>query len=406
MIVAPEATPTQRRPLPRSYLAWLGGSLTSQIGSAAMLFALTWAATEHGGRIAGLVLAAVVAPRVLFLLVGGVVGDRAGARAVMLTCDAAMVGVAVTVAVLADAIGTPVALLLIAGVLTGVNDAFYLPSSGSMSRRMVEPEQVGRAVALRSGGKQLVTTFGAPVGGGLVAFGGLATAAWVDAGTFLVSLVVLALIRPRFTPPEPAATGQFLRDTVDGVRVTFRVPGLGMVLLLVAGAAGVVMPVNSLLVPLLARQNDWGAGAAGIVVGAFGFGTMVVMLLVARAGTHGRPGVLACGGCLVVAFGMAVVGLAPSLPAAVIAAFVAGIGGGVFLSHLTPMLLKAAPESHLARVQAMFSLAQSVAVLVMHTALGSTAQEIGASMTVVLCALVLTFGALTAFASRQIRHLR
>ncbi len=89
-----------------------------------------------------------------------------------------------------------------------------------------------------------------------------------------------------------------------------------------------------------------------------------------------------------------------------VGAFVAGLGGGAFVTHLTPVLLSAAPESHLSRVQAMFSLVQSVSVLVMHTVLGHTAEALGAPTTVVLCALALTLGALAALASQQVRHLR
>ncbi len=132
--------------------------------------------------------------------------------------------------------------------------------------------------------------------------------AWADSGTFLVAFTVLLLVRPRFSPPDTTARGRFLRDTVDGVRVTFRVRGLGMVLLLIAGAAGVMMPINSLLVPLLARDNAWGADAAGIVVGALGAGTVLVTLWVARVDTHRRPGPVACGGCVVMALGVAASG--------------------------------------------------------------------------------------------------
>ncbi|WP_051399623.1 MFS transporter [Haloechinothrix halophila] len=406
MIVVSAPKPAQRNRLPSSYLVWLGGALTSQLGSAAMFFALTWAATAHGGTAAGLVLSSIVAPSVLFVLVGGAVGDRAGARRVMLTCDAVMVIVAVAVAVTAGAIGTPVALLLIAGVLTGVNDAFYYPSSGSMPRRMVEPKHLGRAVALRQSGVHLVRTVGAPVGGALVAFGGLSFVAWVDAGTFLVAFTVLLLIRPRFTPPAPEVRRHIARETLDGVLVVFRTPGLGTVLLLIAAVAGVFLPVGSLLVPLLAREHTWGAHAAGILVGALGLGTVLVTLVVARVGTYRLPGLAASGACAVTGFGVAAIGVAPSLPVAVAGAFVAGAGVGTFVSHLAPVLLSAAPESHLARVQAVFSLIQSVSLLVMSAGLGAIAHALGPVATVGLCATVLTLCAVTGFASRQVRHLR
>ena len=74
--------------LPATYDVWLAGSLVSQLGDAALYFALGWAASAIGGSAAGLVLSAIVLSRTVLLLLGGVVGDRAGARRVMITGDA------------------------------------------------------------------------------------------------------------------------------------------------------------------------------------------------------------------------------------------------------------------------------------------------------------------------------
>ncbi|MET7507654.1 hypothetical protein [Streptomyces albidoflavus] len=79
-----------KEPLPRPYLLWLAGILASLAGNAVFFFALGWAAGAHGGAVAGLVLSAVTLPRVLLLLVGGVVSDRFSARSVLIAGDAAM----------------------------------------------------------------------------------------------------------------------------------------------------------------------------------------------------------------------------------------------------------------------------------------------------------------------------
>ena len=62
-----------------SYLVWLTGAVVSQVGDAALYFALGWAASAHGGPAAGLVLSWIGLPRTVLLLVGGAVGDRLGA---------------------------------------------------------------------------------------------------------------------------------------------------------------------------------------------------------------------------------------------------------------------------------------------------------------------------------------
>jgi hypothetical protein len=52
--------------------------MVSQVGDAALCFALGWAASAHGGQAAGLVLSSIGLPRTVLLLVGGAIGDRLG----------------------------------------------------------------------------------------------------------------------------------------------------------------------------------------------------------------------------------------------------------------------------------------------------------------------------------------
>jgi MFS family permease len=177
-------TSNVRAALPGPFKLWLGGALASQLGDATLYFALGWAASAHGGLAAGWVLSAISLPRTVLLLLGGAVGDRIGARRVMLIGDAVMLVVSGVLAVPAGSIGTPLVLLLVAALIIGANDAFYLPSAGSMPRRLVPGDQLARAAALRQSGSQLITMIGAPIGGVLVAFAGLPVASWVDAATF------------------------------------------------------------------------------------------------------------------------------------------------------------------------------------------------------------------------------
>ncbi|TDC27605.1 MFS transporter, partial [Streptomyces sp. 8K308] len=61
--------------MPRGFLVWLAGTRMSLLGGSALFFGLGWAASEHGGRTAALVLTAVTLPRTVLLLVGGALGD-------------------------------------------------------------------------------------------------------------------------------------------------------------------------------------------------------------------------------------------------------------------------------------------------------------------------------------------
>lgn len=383
-----------RDSLPASYGVWLAGAVISLLGNGALYFALGWTASAEGGRVAALVLTAVNLPRALLLLFGGAISDRFGARRVMIAGDVVMLGACVALALILHLLGTPAWLLVVAGLVVGVVDAFYLPASGSMPRRLVAVEQLPRAMALRQAGGQVVSLVGAPLGSLLVVATGLVGVLLVDALTFGLVLITLVLIRPMVDVPV-AAGGGLLRAAVDGVRVSARHPVLRPALLLTGAFAGFVLPVISLLVPLLARQHAWGARTAGLVVGAHAVGTILVALLVARRGRFGQLGPVSVVGLAVTVAGILVLGLAGGAALAVVGAAVAGAGSGTFVAHIGPLVLAATPDSHLSRVQALLALVQSVTLLVTNNIIGAVSDAAGPVAGCLLCAAVLgTAGAL------------
>lgn len=398
---AAESAPAVR--LPRSFLVWLGGAVVSQLGDAALYFALGWAASARGGSAAGLVLSAVSLPRTVLLLLGGAVGDRLGARRVMITGDSIMLAVAAVLAAVSWRWGTPLALLVTAGLVIGTVDAFYLPSSGSMPRQLVDDSCLPRALALRQSGSQLTSMIGGPAGGGLVALAGFTAASAADSVSFAAVLVSLIVIRPRFTPPDTPRRG-VLRESADGIRVAIRTPGLAALLLLVAGVAGFVIPVTSLLVPLITRHHHWTAAVAGLIVGTQAAGGIVIALAVARRGASARPGLAAALGLVAIAAGELLIGLGPVKAMALAGAVAMGMGIGTFTCNLGPVLMGTAPRSHLARVQALLSLAQSGALLVFNNVLGAIAQAASPAGAMIVCASVISACAVAALLVPAIRR--
>ncbi|MEV6977705.1 MFS transporter [Kitasatospora sp. NPDC093806] len=420
-----------RAALPRPYLLWLAGAQAGALGDAALAFALGWAAAAHGGGAAGLVLTAITVSRTALVLVGGAVADRLGARRVMLAGDAVMLVATLLLAAVAGGWGTPLGLLVAAAVVVGVVDAFYLPASGSMPRRLVDTGQLPRALALRQAGGQLAALLGAPLGGALVALGGLPGAALLDAASFAVVLLVLLRVPVRRdaagdaagvaavdvagarTPERPERPG-LLREAAAGVRSAVRDRLLRAALLLTGAAAGALLPVVALLAPLLARTYGWGAGAAGLVAGGQGAGVLVVAGLLSwrgpgtgagsGAGAGSRAGVGAAAGLCVASAGIALLAWAPGPAAAVAGGVVTGAGSGLFACRIGPLLLGAAPDDQLSRVQALLTLVQSAALVLSTGALGLLADAVGPRTPTALCALATGATGLAALASRVLRR--
>jgi MFS family permease len=347
----------------RSYYGWLAGSTLSVLGDTVLFFALGWAATGIGPQVAALVLTGFTLPRAVLLLLGGVLGDRVGPRRLLLGCSAVVGGCCFLLAAVVGVRGVSTGVLLAAAIVVGTVDAFALPAAGVLPRLFVSDDQLPRAMALRTSATQLVTLAGGPLSGVLVATVGLVGALMVDGATFAVQFVVLLLLRPPYDVPPPAERPSMVRSALDGLRVAAAEPVLRRILLVVALVAAFVLPVTSLCVPLLARSQGWSAGQAGFVVAGNVCGGLLVTVLVARFGTFDRAGTAGGLGCLVAALGIAALTFAPSVPVAVAATVVQGVGIGLFTAHLAPAFVRSTPKSHLTRLQSLLSFAQTVPLI-------------------------------------------
>lgn len=401
------ARPVSARPaLPRVFLVWLVGTRASLFGDAVLYFALGWAASAHGGGMGALVLTAITLPRTLLLLLGGAVGDRFGARRVMITGDVVMLAVTLVLALVGLRLGASPWLLVMVAVVIGTVDAFYLPATGSMPRRLVGKDQLPRALAMQQAGSQIVSLLGAPAGAVLVAAAGLTGAAAADAVTFAIVLVVLVCVRPAFDVERPPRGEGLLAGAVDGVRIAVGDPVLRPALLLTAAAACFLLPVVSLLNPLLAREHGWSAGVAGLVAGGQSLGMIAVALVASRRGTMERIGRGAALGLCVSAPGITAVALADTAAVAVAGGIAVGAGSGIFACHIGPLVLTNIPDTHLARMQALLVLVQSLALVVGNNALGALADAQGATLAAAVCAAGVCAAGIVGLVLKPIRRLR
>jgi len=381
-VTAPPTVSPARVPLSRSYVLWVGAATVSNVGVAALYFALGWAASAHGGSAAGLVITALVGTRTVLLLVGGAVADRVGARAVMIAGDAALLVATAALAVAAAVIGTPLWLLLAAAVVEGAVTAFYLPAEGSMPRHLVGADQVSRAVALRGSGGELADLIGGPLGGVLVAAAGFTVAAALDAASFAPVLIVLLSLRGI----RAVAAGPHQSLWIEaraGVATAAREPLIRSSFVLVALAAGVFVPVGSVLVPLLVRSRGWTAASGGLLLGGLSLGGIAVALVIARTGTAHRPGPVAALGLLIAGLALTALGLAGGLPVSVAVAVLAGAGVALFTAHTFPLILMATPEGFLSRVQSLLSLTQAATLVAAAPLLGVAASTFGPATTLI-----------------------
>ena len=141
-----------------------------------------------------------------------------------------------------------------------------------------------------------------------------------------------------------------------------------------------------------------------MIVGAQAAGALVTGLLIARRASVTRPGLAAARGLAVIAAGELTLGLSPVKAIAALGAVMMGVGTATFVCNLAPVLMGTTPRSHLARIQALLSLAQSGALLIFNNVLGAVAHVAPASGVVITCASIVFGCALVAIAVPTIRR--
>ncbi|MGZ4121567.1 MAG: MFS transporter, partial [Actinomycetota bacterium] len=180
-------------------LFWTGQSV-SVVGDGLFTVALAIQTLRVSSSTAafGFVLAARSVPRVLFVLVGGAVGDRLPKRLSLLATDVERCVVVALIALGAATHSLRLWHLLVMATLFGIGDAFFFPISTAIVPELLPVSLLlpGNALnyASRLFGEDLL---GPATGGVLVAEIGTAWAFGADALSFALSGVCLLAMRPR-----------------------------------------------------------------------------------------------------------------------------------------------------------------------------------------------------------------
>jgi MFS family permease len=143
----------------------------------------------------GYVLAAGTIPLVVFLLAGGVVGDRISRRRLMLMADSLRT-LAELILGLWVLLGHPsVWGFMVLAALMGVGEAFFSPAMTGIVPQLLSEEMLQQGNAINGISSSSGGVVGPAVAGILVALSNSGWAILADAGTYLISVISLALIR-------------------------------------------------------------------------------------------------------------------------------------------------------------------------------------------------------------------
>jgi hypothetical protein len=388
----------------RNFRVFYAGYTTSLLGSAMSSIALTFAVLGSGGTAAdlGYVFAANVFPQVLVMLGGGVLADRVGRRPVMLSTDTARLAVQGTLAAALFAGRPPIWLFVVLGILLSVGEGIFNPALGGLRAEIAPHDKLPDANALLSVAQSATRVAGPAVAGILVALTSPAVVVALDAASFGVSVVTLALIR---VPPVRPARQPPWRDLADGWSVFRSQPWLLLTTVQFALFNLLTWAPYLLLGPILARRYLGGAGAWGVVTACLAGGSVLAGLaLVGRRPK--RPLVVAVAGTFGFALPCLALALRAPLPWVAAAALAAGCGSAIFGTYWTTVMQQRVAPELLSRTTA-FGLTGSYALgSVGYAVIGSVASVVGPARLLVFGAAYAVLSSTVVLALPAIRAVR
>lgn len=336
--------------------------------------------------------------------IGGVLADKVDRRKLMIVCDLARAAICVAFLMVGqDTIWLAYVLLpLLAGFA-----APFDPASSAATPNLVDPPDLPVANALNGSLWGTMLAVGAALGGLISAKFGADAAFLIDAGSFVVSAVLLVSIRRRFAERDPHASEhpgvvEATRETIRFARRDRRVFSLLAVKFGFGAAAGLLA-----LIPVMAIEVfDSGNVGFGILMAARGVGALIGPFLGHRFAGPGHRRLYPAIGLSLAVFGLAymALGWAPSLAIAAVTICVAHLGGGSQWMLSTYGLQVLVPDAIRGRIFGFDYMLVTLSLSVSAVIASALADVIGAPTTVtILGGVALGWAIAWWFLSRSVR---
>jgi MFS family permease len=402
----------------RNFTLLFGGQTISILGDALYAVAFPWLILTTGGSTQelGIVLAAYGIPRAASMLVGGWLSDRLRPRRVMLLADAVRLLLLTILAALALG-GHPTVLQFCAiAVPLGAFGGAFTPASMSILPETLSNENLQAGNGLMMSSMQGANLIGSAFAGVVVATFSAGAALAIDAATFLVSALSLALMR---TPSRGTSTIQEAEASREhpsvstqgqGVQISFwqylRTSRLIQVTLLLfivislcsGGLIEVALPA------LVHGPMHGSASNYGIILVAWGAGAFVGSIVAAMLGKRKHKGLIVFLGGLIVA---AMIALLPvgGIPGAMVCMLIGGIANSGFTVLLFTAVQLNIPSHLMGRVMGLL-MVSSFGMYPFSVALaGVLANQFGPAILFPLGGLVLVVAMLFGITQKALREI-
>jgi MFS family permease len=300
--------------------------------------------TDSGAWVSALLIADVLPAVVIGLLAGPLV-DRLSRKGLMIGADLLRAAIFAVVPFAGSA-----AVIIALAALAGVGTGLFRPAVYAGLPNLVDDEDLPRANGLIQGVENFAWAVGPLLGGALVAASGPDLAYWVNAGTFLISALLLSGIPARVLQAGTAESHGHWRDLLEGFTFVLRTQALVTVLVVWSVFMLASAGINVAEVFLAKDTFDSGDFGYGLLVGATGLGLVLGSLAAGPLLDRQPLARVYPGSIFVVALAVAAGALAPNVWIAAGCVLVVGAANGAAVVCNALLVQRGSPDALRGRV--------------------------------------------------------
>src|SRR5262245_18641596 len=351
----PEA-PIEAIPLPlaanRDFKVLLSSQAISALGDAVSFTALPLLvlALTGSGVAMGLVATAQTLPDFVFGTLAGAMADRSDRKRMMFLADSGRAILTAMIPLSVELGGPTMAVILLVAAPSAILRSFFLAGYTASIPALVGRSQVGRANSIFEAIYSLGFIVGPAIAGLLAATIGPGPTLAIDAVSFGISALGLALVRTDLRAPVDRARPPILTAIREGIDYIVASPTLRTIILFWSVFAILISPLVNALAVRLTRDLDQPSSTLGLMLAVYGVGTVAGSLISARIINVVRPGLVMLIGGFVTGLALVVVAIEDQIPILLAAALTAGVAQSMMLVTYITLRTAFSPDEFLGRI--------------------------------------------------------
>ncbi len=348
--------PASPPPIPlaenRDFKVVLSSQGASSIGDAVSFTALPLLvlALTGSGFAMGIVGALQALPDLGLGMVAGALADRSDRKRMMLLADLGRAALIALIPISVALDGPTMVVILLVAAPASMLRSFFLAAYTASVPMLVGRSQIGRANSYFEAIYSTGYIVGPAIAGVLASTIGPGPTLAIDAVSFALSALGLLFVHGDLRAPPGRPRQHLVREIREGIDYIVADPTLRTIVLFFGSASIMTAPLVAALAVHITRDLGQPPSILGLILAAYGVGTVLGALLTARWIGSGKIGLMLLGGNLGMGLALVVMAGTDEIAVQVVVALLAGISQSLVLITYLTLRTALSPDALLGRI--------------------------------------------------------